>query len=122
METITVDADLVAMCGLYCGACPSYRKGKCPGCRKNTKATWCRTRTCAMEKHCGSCADCGIYPDPGRDCRKMNNIISKVFSLLFNSNRAACLRRIRSVGRENFAREMAALGRPSLPRREKQAP
>ena len=120
MDPIVIDADLVAMCGLYCGACPSYQKKKCPGCRENHSARWCATRTCALEKHCGSCADCGMYPDPGTDCRKLNNPISKVFAFFFNSNRAACLRRIRSVGRENFAREMAALGRPSLPRKAKE--
>jgi hypothetical protein len=71
-----------------------------------------------MEKNCSSCADCGIYADPGTECRMVNNPISKVFSLIFNSDRAACLRRIRKIGRENFAREMTDLGRPSLPRRK----
>ena len=73
-----------------------------------------------MEKHCGSCADCGIYPDPGKGCRKLNNPIAWVFSLIFDSNRAACLRRIRAVGRANYAKEMADLGRQSLPRATKE--
>lgn len=34
----------VAYCGLYCGACQSYTKGKCPGCDANEKATWCEIR------------------------------------------------------------------------------
>jgi hypothetical protein len=47
----------------------------------------------------------------------LNNPIAWVFSRLFNSNRAANLKRIREVGRENFAKEMAELERPSFPRR-----
>lgn len=39
----------VAYCGLYCGACKSHRKGKCPGCRENSKATWCEIRKCCQE-------------------------------------------------------------------------
>lgn len=120
MEAIKVDADLVALCGLYCGACRSYKKGKCPGCRQNNKATWCKTRTCGLEKGFGSCADCDLFADPGKECRKLNNPVAWVFSLLFNSNRAACLRRIRAVGRTDYAKEMATLGRQSLPRSTKE--
>ena len=122
VKDIVIQPELVAVCGLYCGACPSYRKGKCPGCRENKKATWCATRTCALEKGLLGCADCALYADQGTQCKKMNNAISKIFGLLFNSNRAECLRRIRAVGRESFAREMAALGRPSLPRKAGRKP
>jgi hypothetical protein len=94
MEAIKVDANLVALCGLYCGACRSYKKG--------------------------SCADCGLFTDPGKECRKLNNPIAWVFSLLFDSNRAACLRRIRAVGRTDYAKEMVALERQSLPRSTKE--
>jgi len=118
MNPIAADADLVAVCGLYCGACGSYRKGKCPGCSKNTKATWCKTRTCSEENHFGSCADCYRYPDPGKECRKLNNPIAWVFSVLFNSNRSANLKHIREIGREAYAKEMAEAGRMSLPRKK----
>jgi len=121
MRDIEANADLVAMCGLYCGACGSYRKGKCPGCRKNEKATWCKTRTCALTKNYCTCAECGTYQDPGSECRYLHNPIATVFSFIFNSNRPACLRRIREVGREGYAREMAAQEKQSIPRREKKA-
>jgi len=39
MKTITSNAELVAYCGLYCGACGAYLKGRCPGCHENKKAT-----------------------------------------------------------------------------------
>ena len=117
MDPIKVDTDLIAMCGLYCGACGSYRKGKCPGCRANVKATWCKTRTCGLGNKYSSCAECGDFKDPGLECRYLHNPISTVFSFVFNSNRPACLRRIRQVGRESYAREMAAQGKQSLPRR-----
>jgi hypothetical protein len=118
MNPITVDADLVAVCGLYCGACRSHRKGKCPGCRKNTKATWCKARTCSNENHFSGCSDCCRYSDPGKECRKLNNPISWIFSVLFNSNRSMNLKRIREVGREVYAKEMAEAGRMSLPRKK----
>ena len=51
-------AELVARCGLYCGACGSYLKGRCPGCRENVKATWCKVRACCGEHSYASCADC----------------------------------------------------------------
>mgnify|MGYP001174253203 CR=1 FL=1 len=41
--------ELVAYCGLYCGQCTKYLKGKCPGCKENEKASWCKTRSCCIE-------------------------------------------------------------------------
>ena len=38
------DPKMVAACGLYCGACKKYRMGKCSGCHKNKKASWCKIR------------------------------------------------------------------------------
>jgi hypothetical protein len=34
-DSVTTNPDLVAYCGLYCGACKAYRSGRCPGCRQN---------------------------------------------------------------------------------------
>ena len=31
-------AELVAGCGLYCGKCGAFRKGRCKGCRENARA------------------------------------------------------------------------------------
>jgi hypothetical protein len=38
MKQIIADKNLVAYCGLYCGACNKYLDGKCPGCQKNKKS------------------------------------------------------------------------------------
>ena len=116
MEEITVNKDLVAYCGLYCGACRSCLKGRCPGCHENSKASWCKVRTCCSEHGWATCADCTEFTDPNQ-CRKFNNIISKVMSLVLNSDRRACVLKVREVGVEGFAADMAEYGRPSLRRR-----
>lgn len=97
--------DLVAACGLYCGACGSYKKGKCPGCSENTKATWCKIRTCCKETNCKSCADC-VHFDYIDKCAKFNNFPSKVISFFTGSDRHACIHRIREIGYAKYAIEM----------------
>ena len=41
------------------------------------------------------------------ECKKFNNFISKAFGFIFNSDRAACIARIKEIGSEGFAIEMA---------------
>ena len=106
MNQITADPNLVAYCGLYCGACGSYLKGKCPGCAKNEKAKWCKIRACCIGNTYASCADCGQAPGV-LDCRKFNNFVSKLFALFMRSDRPACIRAIKEKGREAFAKDMA---------------
>ena len=58
---------LLTYCGLYCGACPSYYRGTCFGCRsedstQKRKSKWgCKIRQCCKNKkvvkHCGECLD-----------------------------------------------------------------
>lgn len=103
-KQIEVNEELVAYCGLYCGACRQYLKDACLGCHKNEKATWCKIRTCCISNGYHSCADCSINV---ADCKKFTNFISKVFSFIFNSNRKACIERIKLIGREAYAKEMA---------------
>ncbi len=105
-KEIVADANLVAMCGLYCGSCRSYLGGKCPGCKDNEKATWCKIRKCCNEKGIVTCAECADVEI--RNCKNYTNIISKTFSLLFNSDREKCLKRIREVGYLEYASEMSA--------------
>lgn len=113
MNEIVVDQAMVAYCGLYCGACGRYVRGKCTGCAKNEKATWCSIRKCCAEHGWTSCAGCTLFAD-ARECGKFNNLMSKVFGLMFRSNRAACIERIKKAGRERFAAEMAGMKRHSL--------
>jgi hypothetical protein len=108
METKTIlsDPKLVAYCGLYCGACRSYLKGSCPGCHENTKASWCRIRSCCIEKNYLSCAACSEFSDV-REWRKFNNFFSKLFAVIFHSDRPACIEKIREAGYEAYASFMA---------------
>jgi len=116
VKEIIADPKMIACCGLYCGACRKYRQEKCPGCAGNVKASWCGIRTCVAEHGYTTCADCKEFPDPN-NCRKFNNFFSKVFGLMFNSNRQSCILKIRELGLENYAEYMKEKGLQSLPRR-----
>lgn len=112
---IVSNPELVAYCGLYCGACGSYRGGRCPGCRKNEKATWCTVRTCGQENRHTTCADCREFQDPNQ-CKKFNNLISRIFGWVFHSDRAACIVQIHALGVCGHADEMARTQRPTIRR------
>jgi len=103
---IKTDKNLIAFCGLYCGACRTYIAGKCAGCRTDKKHDWCKIRKCCIENNRFSCADCADFSDPTA-CGKFNNWISKVFGFIFNSDRAACIRQLKERGADQYARFMA---------------
>ena len=76
MESEMSGLELISYCGIYCGACPGYQRGRCKGCRsteaKPDRKTNCGygMRNCCEDKdldHCGQCAD---YP-----CSKLNKLI-----------------------------------------------
>jgi hypothetical protein len=113
VKEIKVDKSLVAYCGLYCGACRAYLKEKCKGCRENARATWCQIRKCCIDKKYSSCADCGQFKNVN-DCKKFNNIFSKIFAFLFKSNRKACVDQIRNAGLAGHAQIMAKAKYQSL--------
>ena len=59
----------ISYCGLYCGACPSYLKGTCLGCRSDDKSQprkskWgCKIRKCCIgEKNVEYCGLCNDFP------------------------------------------------------------
>ncbi len=115
-KDVVADPSLVAYCGLYCGACRRYLRGACPGCHDNSKATWCKIRTCCVDHSYASCADCGDHHDPNR-CEKFDNLLARIFAFIFNSNRRACVLKIRELGVEGYAAYMAEQKRQSLPRK-----
>ena len=115
MKSIVADPDLVAFCGLYCGACRAYLREQCPGCQKNDKATWCKIRACCLAASYATCADCTTHADP-KLCPKFNNAIAKLFGLLFRSDRQACIRQIHAKGRAGHAADMARLRRHTIRR------
>lgn len=106
MKEIVKDTKLIAYCGLYCGSCQKYLKNKCAGCAENIKATWCKVRICNIEKEQASCADCKEFTNPSL-CKKYNNIFAKFFSIVFRSDRDACLQLIKTNGYDNFAAYMS---------------
>ena len=114
-KEVIADKNLIAYCGLYCGACRSYLAGKCPGCRENVKASWCKVRQCGIDNKFQSCADCNLMSLA--ECKKYNNFIAKIFGLVFNSDRSACINRIREIGYDHFAAEMAADKKQTIKRK-----
>jgi hypothetical protein len=118
MHELVADPKLIAACGLYCGACKKYLAGSCPGCAGNDKATWCNVRTCTREHGWASCAECTEHADPAT-CKTHDNVIARLFGLVFDSNRRACVLELRARGPEGFARFMTERKRQSLPRKWK---
>jgi Protein of unknown function (DUF3795) len=115
MKEIVSDSERVAFCGLYCGACGRYLRGKCQGCRDNNSAGWCKVRTCNLNHGYSSCAECKDFPDPN-DCKLFNNFVSRLFALVFRSDRAGCIAQIRELGIQGHADRMAESRRHSLKR------
>ncbi len=70
---------------------------------------WCKIRTCCIENSYTSCVDCQIIEDL-KDCKKFNNVISKLFALVFRSDRFACIALINEKGNDEYAKEMAEKG------------
>lgn len=115
MRHITADTNLIARCGLFCGACKRYLKERCPGCEKNEKATWCGIRKCCAENSYASCADCKKFDDVIK-CPDFNNFMSKLFGFIFRSDRRACVDYIKTHGAKSYAAMMAQDGLQSIKR------
>lgn len=103
MKDIEANKELIAACGLYCGACRKYLTDKCPGCHNNEKASWCKIRACVKDNGYHSCAECRKDVS---ECKIYSNLIGKIFAFLFRSDRPACIRYIREHGEQAFAEEM----------------
>ncbi|MBY8982297.1 MAG: DUF3795 domain-containing protein [Candidatus Lokiarchaeota archaeon] len=69
--------DLVSYCGIYCGACPGFHKGRCNGCRsvktksKPKRRCGYNIRNCCEDKKLKYCGQCEQYP-----CFKINKLIN----------------------------------------------
>lgn len=114
-KVINANSSNIAYCGLYCEACGKYTNGKCPGCAKNEKASWCGIRKCGMDNGYKSCADCVTYSDP-KECKIFNNPISRVIGFVLRSNRSGCIDYIRKNGYEGYAEYMASEKRMTMKR------
>ena len=114
-EKKTDQVQLVAFCGLYCANCGRYRKGKCPGCKDNQKATWCKIRTCCLDKDIINCSACGTWTDP-KECRIYNNFLSRVIELISATDRSLCIRYLQNNPVEKFVEMMNDMKRMNLPK------
>ena len=91
---------MAAYCGLVCGDCGMYRKGRCGGCDSgNAMMKNCKVKACAIEKNFKTCAECSEYENLS-DCKKLNNFVSKVFGFVFRTDRIGNLERIREGGKD----------------------
>lgn len=116
MKEIIADETLVAYCGLYCGACKSFRNDRCLGCHGNEKAKWCKVRVCCTQNGYSSCADCRDFSDI-MNCQKFNNFFSKAVGFLMNSDRLACIGQIKTLGIKGHTDLMAMAGRQTIRKR-----
>jgi len=111
MNEIVTDPQLVAHCSFYCGSCKSYRKGKCPGCvAKEKDPSWCRVRPCCREHAYRSCVDCTELEDIS-SCRKVNGLVNRLYGFVFRYSRLKNFDRLREVGYEAYAAELAQTGK-----------
>ncbi len=104
-EPVTLDENLIAFCGLYCGACPRFEKGKCKGCAEN-RAAWCKVKPCNLENNYSSCADCEQFDDPS-SCKKYNPLIIRIGEFVSRTSRRDAIQLLKEIGREDFAKHMA---------------
>lgn len=59
---------------------------------------------CCQEKGYHTCAECSIDVS---DCKHHDTLVSRLCSIMFNSDRAACIRYIKHNGEERFAEKMS---------------
>ena len=96
---------LVAHCGLVCSDCGAFKKGKCPGCLSEKPLNRnCKIKACNYENGYRTCADCREF-ERFEDCGKLNNFISKIFKLVFRSDRMGQLYNIRESGLKSLGGE-----------------
>jgi len=96
------DGKIVAYCGLICSDCGAFKKLKCQGCHSDKPIFKnCPVKKCAMDKNYSTCAECGEFEDL-KQCRKLNNFVSKLMGFVFRTDRIGNLKRIREIGLETF--------------------
>ena len=107
-----IETNLVSYCGFNCGACPTYIKGKCEGCKGDSpkcavgfKA--CKVRPCCIEKGINSCAYCDEF-ESVKDCKIYNPFMIKFGQFITRTNRRKGIEMIKEKGELEFVKFMAA--------------
>lgn len=94
--------DLVAYCGIYCGECGAYKKGKCKGCKEGGGFSRCAVRICCKERSYATCAEC----DEFLTCKKLDNFIARAFAFIFHQPpRIEKVKRIKEMGIDVYIKE-----------------
>ena len=117
-KEIIKDVNLIAACGLYCGSCGKLKRGKCPGCKENEKASWCKIRLCCIEKEINNCSYCIEFSNP-KECTKYNNFIARAIEYVFITDRSLCIESLKEDGEEKFVQLMSDKGWVSMPKKKK---
>jgi hypothetical protein len=94
--------NLIAYCGIYCGACPSFTSGGCEGCRSKSAKSAVRYKQCAVKPCCVengffTCADCTIYAST-KECKKYNPLLLRIASWVEGSDRSKAIEMIKEKG------------------------
>ena len=99
---------VLAYCGLVCSQCGAYVKGRCGGCHSDKPMNMgCKVKPCVQERNYSSCADCADFENL-KECKKLNNFISKIFEFIFRNDKIGNLNCIREIGAEKFQQEKQA--------------
>ena len=96
---------IIAYCGLCCTNCGAFKKGRCKGCQSEKPMNRnCKMKKCAIEHNYTTCAECSDFEN-FKDCKKLNNLISKFFGFVVGTDRIGNLQRIKEIGIEKFKEE-----------------
>lgn len=102
--------NLVAPCGIYCGACPGYHKGTCYGCRSNdttqkrTGKWGCKIRRCCVDEHkFDFCNRCTEFPCKLVIRFQKSHVGEKRFR--YREETVDNLLKIKDIGVENWLKE-----------------
>ena len=98
----SMNTNLIGYCGIYCGACPSYKSGECEGCRAKSEKSSVRYKACAVKPCCienefFTCADCTIYAST-KECKKYNPLLLKIASWVEKTDRSKAIEMIKIKG------------------------
>ena len=97
---------LISYCGFYCGACPTYRSGKCEGCRGDSPKCAvgykkCLVKPCCVENGFFTCADCTKYAST-KECNAYNPLSIRLGEWISSTSRRKGIEMIREKGRAEF--------------------
>jgi hypothetical protein len=104
-----LNENLVAYCGLYCGACPIYLKGKCKSCKDpNSDVHYksCKVRPCCTKNEYSTCAECNKYQSIDY-CKDYNPLFLRFSQFLTQTSRKKGIEKIKNDGAKAFLEFMA---------------